>query len=158
MSGYEHGSEELTEGQARYYIPATEEIRSFYRGSSFSQGEQFDRWLAEVKAKEREDCVNHVKFLYCSHSMEYRPYQEAVDDIVEVLTGKEDGSDVFDKWLAEVKAEACNHTFAQQLEEHSLAELIRMAKAEGFDEGWDARVNAETITPTENPYRQGETE
>jgi hypothetical protein len=37
-----------------------------------------------------------------------------------------------------------------------LAELICMAKADGFDEGWDARVNAETITPTENPYRQGE--
>ena len=39
-----------------------------------------------------------------------------------------------------------------------LAEVIRKAKADGFDEGWDARVNAETITPTENPYRQGETE
>ena len=39
-----------------------------------------------------------------------------------------------------------------------LAEVICMAKADGFDEGWDARVNAETITPTENPYRQGETE
>ena len=37
------------------------------------------------------------------------------------------------------------------------AEVIRKAKADGFDEGWDARVNAETITPTENPYRQGET-
>jgi len=37
-----------------------------------------------------------------------------------------------------------------------LAEVIRIAKADGFDEGWDARVNAETITPTENPYRQGE--
>ena len=63
-----------------------------------------------------------------------------------------------DRWLAEVKAQACTHTFTQQLEEHSLAELIRIAKADGFDEGWDARVNAETITPTENPYRQGETE
>ncbi len=106
-----------------------------YDGLDTEKMKQFDRWLAEVKAKEREDCVNHVKFLYCSHSMEYKPYQEAVDDIVEVLTGKEDGSDVFDRWLAE---------------------LIRMAKADGFDEGWDARVNAETITPTENPYRQGE--
>ena len=37
-----------------------------------------------------------------------------------------------------------------------LAEVIREAKWVGWEEGWDARVNAETITPTENPYRQGE--
>ena len=33
------------------YTPTTEEVRSFYRGSSFSRGEQFDRWLAGVKAE-----------------------------------------------------------------------------------------------------------
>ena len=37
-----------------------------------------------------------------------------------------------------------------------LAEVVREAKWVGWEEGWDARVNAETITPTENPYRQGE--
>ena len=35
-----------------------------------------------------------------------------------------------------------------------LAEVIREAKWVGWEEGWDARVNAETITPTENPYRK----
>lgn len=39
-----------------------------------------------------------------------------------------------------------------------LAEVIREAKWVGWEEGWDARVNAETITPTEKPYRQGETD
>lgn len=37
-----------------------------------------------------------------------------------------------------------------------LAEVIREAKWVGWEEGWDARVFAETVTPTENPYRQGE--
>lgn len=50
---------------------------------------------------------------------------------------------------ADVAVEEINRWFA---------EVIRKAKADGFDEGWDARVNAETITPTENPYRQEETE
>lgn len=80
MSGYEHGSEELTEGQTKYYTPTTEQIRKGLLTGYVSDSE-FDRWFAEV---------------------------------------------------------------------------IRTAKADGFDEGWDARVNAETITPTENPYRQGE--
>ena len=97
------------ERQMSDYTPTTEEVRLDYAPAKTFPAdaeEQFDRWLAEVKATEREDCVNHVKFLYCSHSMEHKPYQEAVDDIVEVLTGKEDGSEVFEKWLAEVKAEA----------------------------------------------------
>jgi len=89
----------------------------------------------------------------------YTPTTEEVRlDYAPAKTFPADAEAQFDRWLAEVKAEACPHTFAQQLEERSLAELIRMAKADGFDEGWDARVNAETITPTENPYRQGETE
>lgn len=29
------------------------EIRSLYRGSSFSRGEAFDRWLADTEAAER---------------------------------------------------------------------------------------------------------
>ena len=37
-----------------------------------------------------------------------------------------------------------------------LAEVIREAKWVGWEEGWDARVFAETVTPTENPYRKGE--
>ena len=57
--------------------------------------------------------------------------QQCSDETVEEITEK------FDRWLAEV---------------------IREAKWVGWEEGWDARVNAETITPTENPYRQGETE
>ena len=120
------------------YTPTTEEVRNQYSGFSTSNSNhtgqvylnfaEFDRWLAEVKAQEREDCVNHVKFLYCSHSMEHKPYQEAVDDIVEVLTGKEDGSEVFEKWLAEVKAQA-------------------------WQEGWDTKPPYQKIN---NPYRQGE--
>ena len=39
-----------------------------------------------------------------------------------------------------------------------LAEVVREAKWVGWEEGWDARVFAETVTPTENPYRQRETE
>lgn len=49
MSGYEHGSEELTEGQARYYIPTTEQIRKGLLTGYVSDSE-FDRWLAGVKA------------------------------------------------------------------------------------------------------------
>ena len=37
------------------YTPTTEEVRSYFRGSSFSRGEQFDRWLAEVKAQAWEE-------------------------------------------------------------------------------------------------------
>jgi hypothetical protein len=37
-----------------------------------------------------------------------------------------------------------------------LAEVVREAKWVGWEEGWDARVFAETVTPTENPYRKGE--
>ena len=116
------------------YTPTTEDIRAGWEYATAVIGDegtaQFDRWLAEVKAKEREDCVNHVKFLYCSHSMEYRPYQEAVDDIVEVLTGKEDGSDVFDKWLAEVKAQIWD---------------------EAYTEGY--RHGTCDVEPSDNPYR-----
>jgi len=54
-----------------------------------------------------------------------------------------------DSWLREDAEKRFDRWFAEEL---------RKAKAEGFYEGWDARVNAETITPTENPYRQGETE
>jgi len=121
------------------YTPTTEDIRAGWEYATAVIGDegtaQFDRWLAEVKAKEREDCVNHVKFLYCSHSMEYRPYQEAVDDIVEVLTGKEDGSDVFDKWLAEVKAQVWEEAYMT-----GVSDVIA-------DKG-----------ATMSPYRQGETE
>ena len=71
----------------------------------------------------------------------------------------------FDRWLAEVKAQNWNHTFAQQLEEHSLAELIRMAKAdaweecaqEAYDRGMLHDITFEDIQ-TLNPYRQGATE
>ena len=37
------------------YTPTTEEVRSYFMGSSFSRGEQFDRWLAEVKAQAWEE-------------------------------------------------------------------------------------------------------
>ena len=37
------------------YIPTTEEVRSYYRGSSATRGEDFDRWLAEVKAEAWEE-------------------------------------------------------------------------------------------------------
>ena len=96
------------------YTPTTEEVRDGWVRIINEDGspsmlrispEDFDRWLAEVKAQEREACVNHVKFLYCSHSMEHKPYRETVDEIVELLTGKENGSEVFDRWLAEVKAQ-----------------------------------------------------
>lgn len=60
------------------------------------------------------------------------PYTPSTEELLRFISPEE-----FDRWLTEV---------------------IRRAKADGFDEGWDARVNAETITPTENPYRQGETE
>ena len=67
----------------------------------------------------------------------------------------------FDRWFAEVKAQACSHTFAQQLEEHSLAELIRMAKADAWEEGhnaqWEPCCDAEDcFESVPNPYRQGE--
>ena len=46
------------------YTPTTEEIRSFYRGSSFSQGEQFDRWLESTLQKaqiiERERIISNI--------------------------------------------------------------------------------------------------
>lgn len=32
-----------------------EEVRSYYRGSSVSRGDEFDRWLAEVKAQAWEE-------------------------------------------------------------------------------------------------------
>ena len=63
--------------------------------------------------------------------------------------------------LAEVKAQACTHTFAQQLEEHSLAELIRMAKAEAWEEGLEAKfklLEGQDSISLVNPYRHGETE
>ena len=31
------------------YIPTTEEVRSYFKGSSSSRGEQFDRWLFEMQ-------------------------------------------------------------------------------------------------------------
>ena len=132
------------------YTPTTEEVRKIYadyrddiREGDPSEsyplsGHEFDRWLAEVKATEREACVNHVKFLYCSHSMEYKPYQEAVDDILEVLTGKEDGSEVFEKWLAEVKAQVWDD-----------------CAQEAYDRGMLHDINFEDIKAL-NPYRQGE--
>ena len=122
------------------YTPTTEEVRWQFSTDSPSEfmPEQFDRWLAEVKAQEREDCVNHVKFLYCSHSMEHKPYQEAVDDIVEVLTGKENGSEVFEKWIAEVKAQAWDD-----------------CAQEAYDRGMLHDINFEDIKAL-NHYRQGE--
>ena len=33
------------------YIPTTEEVRSYYRGSSATRAGEFDSWLAEVKAQ-----------------------------------------------------------------------------------------------------------
>lgn len=68
-----------------------------------------------------------------------------------------DYEDEFYRWLTEVKAQACTHTFAQQLEEHSLAELIRMAKAQAWEEGY-ANGNADAFTEArldrDNPYRE----
>lgn len=66
MSGYEHGSEELTEGQARYYTPKTEDIRDAYikytQPSLSDSGQlfygdkaEFYRWLEEVKAQAWEE-------------------------------------------------------------------------------------------------------
>ena len=129
------------------YTPTTEEVQFAWKFMRYQQGAEnygeianaeFDRWLAEVKATEREDCVNHVKFLYCSHSMEHKPYQEAVDDIVEVLTGKENGSEVFEKWIAEVKAQAWDD-----------------CAQEAYDRGMLHDINFEDIKAL-NHYRQGE--
>ena len=57
MSKYEHGSEELTEGQARYYTPTTEQIRKGLLTGYVSDSE-FDRWFAEVKAQAWEEGYN----------------------------------------------------------------------------------------------------
>lgn len=40
--------------------------------------------------------------------------------------------------------------FYRWLNEHD-----REVSEQAWEEGWDARVNAETVTPTENPYQQG---
>lgn len=66
---------------------------------------------------------------------------------------------VVNRWLAEVKAEPCQHNIAEQLEEYSLRELIRMAKADAWDEGYTAGgVDAwdDVTGETDNPYREGE--
>ena len=142
------------DNQMTDYTPTTEQVRHGYSivdgglNDPWIRGDaenRFDRWLAEVKAAEREACVNHVKFLYCSHSMEYKPYQEAVDDIVEVLTGKEDGSEVFDKWLAEVKAQA-------------VIELVARIEAAVILLGDDdiTPTGRRMISKVLNPYRKGE--
>ena len=51
-------TDEGVEALVSDYTPTTEEVRSYFRGSSFSSGEQFDRWLAEVKAQAVEKAAN----------------------------------------------------------------------------------------------------
>ena len=57
------------------YTPTTEEVRSYFRGSSDSRGKEFDRWLAEVKAQawkegwvSRNDYLSHFENPYLEES------------------------------------------------------------------------------------------
>ena len=68
---------------------------------------------------------------------------------------------VLDELLERLKtktAKPCFHTIAEQLEEHSLRELIRMAKADAWDEGHATalRYAAYFGEHVPNPYRYGE--
>jgi hypothetical protein len=68
VSDYTHGSEELTEGQARYYTPTTGAIRTDYANvAQFGldmtkhRYEEFDRWLEsnmqKMQIAERERII-----------------------------------------------------------------------------------------------------
>ena len=40
------------------YTPTTEDVRGYYRGSSATRGDEFDRWLDEIKAQAWEEGYN----------------------------------------------------------------------------------------------------